>query len=110
MLRSAYFRSIGMVGLVILLTSGMIQAKQQSPKATASGNQRNSTAQQNEPRHVVIDSRPVKDIWDKLYIVLTVALVIIGGGTLSVIWYQAVQNRKAAEAALLNATAFISSQ
>jgi hypothetical protein len=46
----------------------------------------------------VIVVTPKKDFWDKLYIFLTIVLVLIGAGTLGGIWYQAVKTRDAAEA------------
>src|SRR5258706_283783 len=54
--------------------------------------------QTTEQEHIVVDRLPDKDKWDKVYIVLTGALVLIGGFTLGVIWYQAVQTKRATQA------------
>lgn len=48
---------------------------------------------------------PKKNFWDKFYIYLTAALVLIGIGTLGAIWYQAVKTRDAAEATSISARA-----
>ena len=48
--------------------------------------------------HVIVDKFPDKDEWDKVYIGLTGALVLIGVSTLVGIWYQAVQTRKSVSA------------
>ena len=57
-----------------------------------------------------------KDRWDKIYICLTVGLVLVGIGTFIAIWVQAVETKHAvqaakdsAEAALLNARTVINS-
>jgi len=68
-------------------------SKENKGKATSP-----SPVQNIEQGHVVVDRLPDKDKWDKVYIVLTAALVLIGAFTLGVIWYQAVQTRKATQA------------
>lgn len=67
--------------------------------------------------HVAVDTLPPKDGWDKFAIWLTFALVIIGAVTFGVVLYQAIQTKKAtiaakeaAEAARLNAEAFVNSE
>lgn len=67
--------------------------------------------------HVAVDTMPPKDGWDKFAIWLTFALVLIGAVTFGVVLYQAIQTKKAtiaakeaAEAARLNAEAFINSE
>jgi hypothetical protein len=51
---------------------------------------------------VVVKGLPDKDRWDKAYIVLTGALVLVGIFTFGAIWYQAFKTRDAAKASLLN--------
>jgi len=46
---------------------------------------------------------PPKELWDKVYVVLTGALVAAAFATLIAVWIQAVQTKKAAVAAMLNA-------
>jgi hypothetical protein len=59
----------------------------------------NNAAREEELRHIVVDHLPGKDSWDKVYICLTAALVIIGGFTLIAIWIQAKETAKSAQAA-----------
>lgn len=72
-----------------------------------SQNEGKNPASKREPRHIIIDNPPLKDLWDKVYICLTGALVVIAAFSLRAIWIQAVQTKTAAEAALLNAKALI---
>jgi hypothetical protein len=60
---------------------------------------RNNAASEEKPRHIVIDLLPGKDVWDKVYICLTAALVVIGGFTFIAIWIQAKETAKSAKAA-----------
>jgi hypothetical protein len=70
-------------------------------------NENKTPTREREPRHIVVDGVPKieKDPWDKVYICLTVALVVIAGLTLRIIWDQATQTRIAAEAARDSAAA-----
>lgn len=80
---------------------------QEQPAASTSEQESNNPAVESEPRHVIIDSGPGKDAWDKVYICLTAILVFIGALTLVAIWFQAKQTKVAAGAARLNAIALI---
>lgn len=67
--------------------------------------------------HVAINSMPAKDGWDKAAVLLTFALVVIGAVTFAVVLYQAIQTKRAtdaakeaAEPARLSAAAFINSE
>lgn len=51
-----------------------------------------------------------KDLWDKLYICFTGALVVIGAGTWILLWWQAKKTAKSADAAHLTAQSLINSE
>ncbi len=64
-----------------------------------------NAAPEEKPRHILVDRIPDKDTWDKVYICLTAALVLIGGFTFIAIWIQAKETAKAAEATQVAAVA-----
>ena len=70
-----------------------------------------------DPYHVAIDTLPAKDHWDILSICLNIIVVAVGVFTFGVVLYQAKQTKlstdaakETAEAARLNADAFINSE
>ena len=75
---------------------------------SAEGNNSNVAAEDKQG-HVIVDRLPGKDWWDKFYIGLTFALVIIGTLTLGAIWFQAKKTAEAAKAAA-DSVAAINSQ
>jgi hypothetical protein len=76
-------------------------AVHEEPKSATPYDKTHTEAAEYEKNHVVADVRtlPEKDTWDKVYICLTFALVVIATVTLFGIWYQAVKTKDAAEAA-----------
>jgi hypothetical protein len=58
-----------------------------------------AAASDERPRHIIIDTAPGKDWWDKVYIGLTAALTVLAVLTLTAVSYQAAKTREAAEAA-----------
>jgi hypothetical protein len=85
-----------------------------SPKADSGQGQNQQETSRNEKHSVTVSELPPvsvsKDRWDKLYIVLTAILVLIGSCTFIAIWIQAIETKKAARAALLNAQAVINAE
>ena len=76
----------------------------QQPSAADKSQPKSATTQgkDEDPSLSIPNLPPVsikKDIWDKVYICFTFSLVVVGACTLGAIWYQAVQTRRAAEAA-----------
>jgi hypothetical protein len=85
-----------------------------SQEADTGQRQDQEEASHNEKQAVTVSEWPSvsvsKDAWDKTYIVLTAALVAIGCFTFIAIWIQAIETRKAAQAALLNAQSLINAE
>lgn len=76
-------------------TPAPVQNEKNAP--SADGNSEHPASQHDEQSRIVIDVERTapRDKWDMLSIWLTVALVLVGFGTLGAVWYQAIQSRKA---------------
>lgn len=80
-------------------------ANQQPSTASDQGHAAKDIHPTDKQYPVAVKEMPPKEIWDKMYVCFTGALVAVAIATLIAIWIQAVQTRKAAEAAKESAKA-----